>query len=352
MLVQLKITVSLAAIIVSSAFLSPCPVPISQQRTISKQKISLKSGNLALSSSASVDASGVFGLPSNVSASLSRDDDVYDIKFDRRAVTLGKLGKLNLYGLYYGSISIALGCVWFVALKALWVFYKMTGGAIDKRRRMVIFCNHVWGVCLLRLTGCYPRISNLEKLDEIHKTSTAAMFVANHCSWMDIPYVGAAIGYGHVGWRNYKFVSKKELEKVPILGGGLIMGQHVVIDRTNRRSQINTLKSGIATLRDGVHLITFPEGTRSRTGRLLPLKRGAFKMAQSADAKIVPISISGAELVMPAGWLMPMQPSRNIVKVTVGDPIDCSELDEKELGEKVKNSLERYLPPKQLMKAS
>ena len=83
-----------------------------------------------------------------------------------------------------------------------------------------------------------------------------------------------------------------QLEKVPILGFGLIMGQHVVIDRSNRRSQINTLKSGIACLKNGIHLVAFPEGTRSRTGRMLPLKRGAFKMADISplDAKMATAS--------------------------------------------------------------
>ena len=77
-------------------------------------------------------------------------------------------------------------------------------------------------------------------------------------------------------------------------------------------------------------------------------------MATSAKAKIVPISINGAELVMPAGWLMPMQPSRNVVRVIIGDPIDCAttaadgkELSESELGEVVKGAMESNLSEKQ-----
>ena len=72
----------------------------------------------------------------------------------------------------------------------------------------------------------------------------AAMFVANHNSWMDIPFMGYVIG-----WRNYKFISKAELGQIPILGRSIKTGGHVMIDRTNRRSQILTLKSGMQWLK-------------------------------------------------------------------------------------------------------
>lgn len=52
------------------------------------------------------------------------------------------------------------------------------------------------------------------------------MFVSNHNSWMDIPFLGHTIG-----WRNYKFVAKKELEKVPILGKAIKVAKNVLVDR-------------------------------------------------------------------------------------------------------------------------
>lgn len=70
------------------------------------------------------------------------------------------------------------------------------------------------------------------------------MFVANHNSWMDIPFVGVT-----VGWRNYKLISKAELGKVPILGKAISIGGHVMVDRTSRKSQIMTLKKGMQTLK-------------------------------------------------------------------------------------------------------
>jgi len=61
---------------------------------------------------------------------------------------------------------------------------------------------------------------------------------------MDIPFLGYMIG-----WKNYKFIAKKELEKVPILGSGIKVGGHVLLDRTDRRSQIETLKKGMQWLK-------------------------------------------------------------------------------------------------------
>jgi 1-acyl-sn-glycerol-3-phosphate acyltransferase len=115
----------------------------------------------------------------------------------------------------------------------------------------------------------------------------------------------------------------------------------VTLDRSNRRSQIKTIKRGIEWLKQGVPLCAFPEGTRSKTGRLMPFKRGAFKMASSAGADIVPLSIVGSEKVMPAGWVMPMRSSRSVpAKIIVHPPISSEGKDEKELSEEVRNERE------------
>ena len=81
-------------------------------------------------------------------------------------------------------------------------------------------------------------------LIKIMNRNRAAMFVANHNAWMDIPFVGASIG-----WRNYKMISKAELAKVPILGRSIKVGGHVMVDRSNRKSQLLTLKNGIQWLK-------------------------------------------------------------------------------------------------------
>ena len=95
------------------------------------------------------------------------------------------------------------------------------------------------------LTRCTPKIENKEILQKFFKQKQhAAMICANHNSWMDIPFLGYT-----AGWRNYKLISKKELGKVPILGKAIRVGGNVMVDRTDRKSQLTTLKTGMQWLK-------------------------------------------------------------------------------------------------------
>lgn len=165
------------------------------------------------------------------------------------------------------------------------------------------------------------------------------MFVANHASWMDIPFFG-----GLIGWRNYKFVSKNELGGIPILGKAIKVGGNLMLDRSNRRSQLKTLKDGIKTLKNGVHLCTFPEGTRSRSGKLGKFKNGAFKMAHKAKAPVIPVSIVGAVDVMPAYWMFPYRPARSVCKMIVHEPVESEGKTEAELAAAVRKAMVSGLP--------
>ena len=80
-----------------------------------------------------------------------------------------KYGALNPFAIYYGLTSIGLGLVWFAALTLSQVFYKLTGNAIDKKRRIPVFLSHVWGRLLMAFTGCTPKIENGDLIKEFHK---------------------------------------------------------------------------------------------------------------------------------------------------------------------------------------
>jgi len=253
-----------------------------------------------------------------------------------------KYGYLNPFAIYYGLTSILLGLPWFVALNMCQVLYAVTRSKVDKLKRLPTFFSHVWGILLLRLTRSYPEVVNQDKLDKFYKEGRAGMFVANHNSWMDIPFIGIV-----VGWRNYKLISKAELGKVPILGRSIKVGGHVMVDRTNRRSQLQTFKNGIKWLKDGVHLCAFPEGTRSKTGRLLPFKNGAFKMASKTGSPIIPFSIVASGKAHPANWMFPRRHSAGICKVVVHDPIETTGKTDDELSELVRQAIIDGLPEDQ-----
>lgn len=255
------------------------------------------------------------------------------------------IGALNPFAMYYFFASVALGIPWFFLTKLLQIFYWITRNKFDKERRIPTFFGHCWGMALMRLTRCYPKIRNREIVNDFFKNGNkgdkekCVMFVANHCSWMDIPFLGATMG-----WRNYKIVSKKELGIVPILGAAIRCGGHIMVDRTDRISQVKTLKQGINYLKEGVNLATFPEGTRSRTGRMIKFKAGAFKMAHKAGAPVFPISIVNSHKVMPLGWMMAMRPAYALAEVIIHPPILSDDKTEEELADAVRNAMIDGLP--------
>lgn len=257
-----------------------------------------------------------------------------------------KYGRLNPFAIYYGTTAILLGLPWFVGLTLCKLFYKITGERWDVNKRMPHFISHLWGMSLLRLSRSYPKVEGREILAEFFshgEKNRAAMFVANHNSWMDIPFLGATVGIN----QNYKFVAKAELKKVPILGTSIECGGHVMVDRLHRRSQVMAVKYGINWLKKGVHLCTFPEGTRSKNGRVLSFKNGAFKMAQKVGAPVIPLSIVGSFDAHPHNWMFPRKASVAFCKVVIHEPIESSGLTEQELSDAVKAAIISGLPEEQ-----
>ena len=80
-----------------------------------------------------------------------------------------KFGALNPFAIYYGLVSIGLGLVWFAALTACQLLYKLTGNRVDKRRRMPVFLSHVWGTLLMAFTGCIPKVEGRQITKDFHK---------------------------------------------------------------------------------------------------------------------------------------------------------------------------------------
>lgn len=99
--------------------------------------------------------------------------------------------------------------------------------------------------------------------------------------------------------------------------------------------------------KDGVHLVTFPEGTRSKTGRLLPFKNGAFKMAHKAEAPVIPFSIVHANTAHPTTWMFPRRASHGICKVIVHEPVESKDISEDELQTRVREKIIEGLPEDQ-----
>ena len=112
---------------------------------------------------------------------------------------------------------------------------------------------------------------------------------------------------------------KAELHKFPLMGTVLDVGGFVPVDRRDRRQSFDSLEQGSASLRAGNSFLIFPEGTRSRTGDLLPFKKGGFIMAIQAQVPIVPVAISGGRAAMRKGSAI-VRPVRVSVRIGAADP--------------------------------
>ena len=124
-------------------------------------------------------------------------------------------------------------------------------------------------------------------------------------------------------------------------------GHHILIDREDRRSQLRTFKEAMSWLQKGVSLMAFPEGMRSKDGRLMEFKGGIFSMALRANVPIVPISLSHTHAIMPTNALFPVQSGRNKLHVHVHPAIHVEGRTQVELERLVRESLLSALPTSQ-----
>jgi 1-acyl-sn-glycerol-3-phosphate acyltransferase len=123
---------------------------------------------------------------------------------------------------------------------------------------------------------------------------------------------------------------KHEIDQIPVLARAFRMGGFIPIDRRNKESAMRSIEKGAKSIRDGSSFLIFPEGTRSRTGQMLPFKKGGFVMAIKAGAPIVPIAISGGRDAMQRGSSI-IKPVR--ISIRVGQPVETAgvSLDDRDL---------------------
>jgi 1-acyl-sn-glycerol-3-phosphate acyltransferase len=142
----------------------------------------------------------------------------------------------------------------------------------------------------------------------------AYVYMSNHQSHMDIPMLYATLPSPTI-----RMLGKKELFQIPVWGRGLRAAEFIEVDRSNHVRAMKSIERAKELVRDGVSIYLAPEGTRSRDGRIGPLKKGGFHLAKDTGAPIVPVAISGTIDILPRGGRA-MQTGKR-VEVTIGAPI-------------------------------
>jgi len=144
----------------------------------------------------------------------------------------------------------------------------------------------------LRAAGIKVEITGLEHVP----AGRSCIFMCNHVSNLDPPVILPLLpGRSSV-------LLKKELMNIPVLGTAMRMAKFVPVERGSRRdaAAASVAAAGDA-LRSGLHIMVFPEGTRSHDGRLSAFKKGPFFLAQQTQAPIIPIAVSGTQDMMRKG---------------------------------------------------
>ncbi len=208
-----------------------------------------------------------------------------------------------------------------VALAATVIFGLATtvGCLIFRNGNITTVLGSMWARTILQAAGIRIRYSGLDN----RARHLPCIFIANHQSMVDIWALLPALPSGT------RFVAKKSLFRIPVLGWAIAAAGFVPIDRSNLSKAVKSLEQAGARIREGNPVILFPEGTRSKDGRLRPFKKGAFHLALKAQVPIVPVTIQGSFDKLHPNSLR-IRPG--LVQVRFGEPLQVAGMTEADIG--------------------
>lgn len=203
---------------------------------------------------------------------------------------------------------------WLIALPILIVVTLLTsivtiiGCTIGSRNFWGYYPPMLWARCFCAVLLIKTEIKGRENIDK----NTSYVFVSNHQGAFDIFII-----YGYLK-HNFKWMMKIALKKIPVVGTACEFAGHIMVDRSSKAAIRRTMQHAEKTLKGGMSLVVFPEGTRCEDGHLHPFKRGAFTLAEEFSLPVVPLTIDGAFHLLPKGSLN-VRPGK--VTLTIHKPI-------------------------------
>ena len=216
--------------------------------------------------------------------------------------------------IYYIVVSAA----WLVLYLASWVAFFVCY-PFDKKR-VVVHKLSAWltATVFVFAPGAKRKVVGMENIDP----EKAYVMVLNHQSMVDIlsiynlPLV-------------FKWVSKKEVYRIPLVGRLLFMHGDIVINRASAKEAMQLVHTrGMEWLKKGASVAIFPEGTRSKDGEIHNFKAGAFILAKDAGGPILPIVLDGTNPMVHKGWLMNW---RNKITIRILPAIPAEEVQNRDI---------------------
>lgn len=190
-------------------------------------------------------------------------------------------------------------------------------GAFLGERRILCTCERVtrkWARAVLWIAGVRVRSVGMENLPP----GQPHVLVSNHQSWFDIFSLVVVLP------ELPRFVGKEELNRIPVFGRAWLACRQVSINRRDQAEAVEALeKAGRSIREEAASVVMFPEGTRSRDGRLQAFKKGAFVLAIQSGAPVVPVFVAGSGEIMRKGSAL-IRPGT--VEVRFGDPLSTEGL--------------------------
>lgn len=182
--------------------------------------------------------------------------------------------------------SVAFGSVvMFTAAVLIWLIFW----PFDRDRRINHLCSCLWAaIYVYGYPGLHVRVRHRDKI----RPRQAYVLVANHTSLADTAFCLTL-------FRQFKWVAKHDVLKIPLIGCNMRLCRYVVVKRGDAASVSQMMTTCGAWLRRGMSLMMFPEGTRSRDGQMLPFKLGPFTLALQNNVSVLPIAIHGGHQLLP-----------------------------------------------------
>ncbi|RXE73467.1 1-acyl-sn-glycerol-3-phosphate acyltransferase [Muribaculaceae bacterium Isolate-013 (NCI)] len=238
---------------------------------------------------------------------------------------------LILYRIYQFVIMIPM----IVALTIVTGLITVVGSLLGGGRFWGYWPAHVWAKLCTWLTLVRVTVSGRGNIDP----HTSYVFVANHQGAYDIFAV-----YGFLN-HNFKWLMKAGLRKFPVIGVACAAAGHVFVDNSSPSAIRRTMAKAERTLQGGMSVVVFPEGSRTRTGRMRPFHKGAYQLSMEFGLPVVPVTIDGAFDVLPRGSWLP-RPGR--IKLTIHPPVDppVDEADRRRVIDASYEAVHSALPPR------
>ena len=201
--------------------------------------------------------------------------------------------------IWVGFVTLVLG-----VLVIVLSFFVRSGSPMHKIAQF-------WAKSILLVSRIKVSVKGLSDID----LAGPYIYMPNHQSNFDIPVL-----LGHLSVQ-FRWLAKAELFKIPIFGHAMRKAGYISIDRYHRESAFESLKVAAETIKGGKSVLIFPEGTRSRDGKIRSFKKGGFVLAIDSGVPIVPVVIKGTYAIMTKGKF---RVNQGHVSMVIHKPIDTS----------------------------